>query len=265
MSHFTVLVIGENPEQQLAPYQQNNMGDCPKEYLQWVSVENDYDSIEDAILDGYKVNNGVPGYFENPNAKWDWYLLGGRWAGFFKVKKGAVGIQGHHIAKDFAKLSNDVVEDIPALKVDQCLKKDLDIDGMRMEARINALKDYQAFITALGDNEIPPKWDEFRSRYIDIDTARAVYRNLESVKSLHKEHIFFFDEFYCTEEEYLSKAESSVLQTFALLKNGKWYERGKMGWWGIVTDENNNWDKEFIKLFNELPSDTLLSVYDCHI
>jgi len=32
MSHFCVLVVGENPELQLAPYQENNMEDCPKEY-----------------------------------------------------------------------------------------------------------------------------------------------------------------------------------------------------------------------------------------
>ena len=35
MSHFTVMVIGDNPEEQLAPYQENNMGDCPQEYLEF--------------------------------------------------------------------------------------------------------------------------------------------------------------------------------------------------------------------------------------
>ena len=35
MSHFTVLVIGDNVEEQLAPYQENNMGDCPEEYMEF--------------------------------------------------------------------------------------------------------------------------------------------------------------------------------------------------------------------------------------
>jgi hypothetical protein len=35
MSHFTVLVIGNNPESQLMPYQENNMGDCPQEYMEF--------------------------------------------------------------------------------------------------------------------------------------------------------------------------------------------------------------------------------------
>ena len=35
MSHFTVMVIGDNPEDQLAPYQENNMGTCPEEFLEF--------------------------------------------------------------------------------------------------------------------------------------------------------------------------------------------------------------------------------------
>lgn len=33
--HFAVLVIGDDVEKKLAPYQQNNMGDCPKEHLKY--------------------------------------------------------------------------------------------------------------------------------------------------------------------------------------------------------------------------------------
>jgi len=39
MSHFTVLVIGPDPEAQLAPYQENINGDCPKEYLAFNDTE----------------------------------------------------------------------------------------------------------------------------------------------------------------------------------------------------------------------------------
>jgi hypothetical protein len=207
MSHFTVLVIGENPEEQLTPYQENNMEDCPKEYLEFNDVEEEYredwekegrqefycssssswgqelneeafnllenkdigseiilpilerefsylqlnkyykcynsskekdgypekhiwikvieiiyngehpnpevcfngvvkvklidppneikhkewySSFEEFIEDwgGYEKNeNGKYGYWENPNAKWDWYQIGGRWNGFFKLKE----------------------------------------------------------------------------------------------------------------------------------------------------------------------------------
>ena len=57
------------------------------------------------------------------------------------------------------------------------------------------------------------------------------------------------------------------LVMFALLKDGVWYEKGEMGWFAIVTNgkDENQWAEEFKKLINELPDDTLLSVYDCHI
>lgn len=107
MSHFTVLVVGPNPELQLRPFQENNMGDCPKEFLEfvdhtaevtevWNNLKGDeytkYKNkpIEEFAEDyfGYRRDeNGERfGYYENPNAKWDWYLIGGRWTGFFKLK-----------------------------------------------------------------------------------------------------------------------------------------------------------------------------------
>ena len=49
--------------------------------------------------------------------------------------------------------------------------------------------------------------------------------------------------------------------------DGQWYERGQMGWWGIVKNEKDadTWGKEFNLLIDSLPDDTLLSAYDCHI
>lgn len=173
MSHYTVLVIGEDVEQQLAPFQENNMGDCPSEFMEFVDFEDDcrreyhessvervvvtsawlekqkmpmaecenatWKHLQTAIKEGetefflapwddlFRVlgggiheappelerrekafkdlyptfesfmtqwhghehpdaQNGRYGYYENPNARWDWYQIGGRWSGFFKVK-----------------------------------------------------------------------------------------------------------------------------------------------------------------------------------
>ena len=33
--HFAVLVIGEDVHEALAPFQENNMEDCPKKYLEF--------------------------------------------------------------------------------------------------------------------------------------------------------------------------------------------------------------------------------------
>lgn len=62
-------------------------------------------------------------------------------------------------------------------------------------------------------------------------------------------------------------ANLDEIQTFAVLKDGEWYENGKMGWWGMVSDEKeaDKWEAEYKKLLDGLPDDTLISIYDCHI
>ena len=50
--------------------------------------------------------------------EWDWYLLGGRWLGFFKLKKGAKGTIGEHY---------DIPRPAPD-RADSALLKDIDWD-----------------------------------------------------------------------------------------------------------------------------------------
>jgi hypothetical protein len=56
------------------------------------------------------------------------------------------------------------------------------------------------------------------------------------------------------------------LSAFAVLIDGKWHERGRMGWWAAVSDEKpeGEWEAEFTKLLAENP-DSWLTVVDCHI
>lgn len=175
MSHFCVLVIGENPEQQLAPYQENNMGDCPVEYLQFVEKGTEHKAEYDLNNKGYKTfdefmtdycgferdsQTGKYGYWSNPNSKWDWFVLGGRYDGCLKLHNGN--------------------------SCNQAEKKDVDL---------------------------------------------------------------------------------SELITFALVKEDKWYERGEMGWFASVANEKpaDQWESEFKQLVENLPDETILSIYDCHI
>ncbi len=108
MSHFTVGVLvdrkGKKLEELLAPYQENNMGDCPKEYLKFNECRQDeieeykehkdeYKNLDEFMYEyhGYKKNEetGKYGYWENPNAKWDWYQVGGRWRNSLLMKDGS--------------------------------------------------------------------------------------------------------------------------------------------------------------------------------
>ena len=49
--------------------------------------------------------------------------------------------------------------------------------------------------------------------------------------------------------------------------DGKWYERGEMGWWAVVTNEksSDDWDTEFYKMVEKLDDDVVVTLVDCHI
>jgi hypothetical protein len=54
---------------------------------------------------------------------------------------------------------------------------------------------------------------------------------------------------------------------FALiLPNGKWIERGKMGWWAFVTDETpeKEWEKIVLDYYKKYPAHMVAQI-DCHI
>lgn len=143
MSHFTVLVIGEDPEKQLEPYAEQWDTNTPPYFAEFESMSDEYrkeyDELSAEELNKYPtfkqyceeyhgsiMHMGEWGYWHNPNAKWDWYQLGGRWTGFFKIKPenqsaAAVGSPGI------------MTEAAPEGRADQLYKEDLDIQGMRMQ------------------------------------------------------------------------------------------------------------------------------------
>jgi hypothetical protein len=52
---------------------------------------------------------------------------------------------------------------------------------------------------------------------------------------------------------------------FAIITpDGQWHEKGRMGWWAIVTDENENWPMEVDALLTEY-EDHICILVDCHI
>lgn len=415
MSHFTVLVVGENPEHELAPFQENNMGDCPEEFMAFHDQEDEFKDeyeksttqyrfkdqdvwynpwdkeVTDRLIkmlpttlfpatnhpfndplkdEAEKLKNellekgelikeerpfkavygtfeefckgwhghsdldsktGKYGYWENPNAKWDWYQLGGRWTGFFKLKSSeeVIGTVDNGFGMSEAEfgvlvklykenhgkfnklvrkrkwgdLTPDIVKAVrsgkryeevmiagklPTHKIgspglmtetpkngyaDQAYKKDIDFDVMYREEEQRAHEQYDRFEKATKGIEPAPLWEDLRKQYENIDDARKVYHDHPWNKALHAVDIHLFSddpvEYFSVHtggrDEFVSRRKKKAITTFAVLMNGKWYERGSMGWWGCVSGEKDNWDEEFYKLFESILDDTLLSVVDCHI
>jgi hypothetical protein len=310
MSHYLLLVIGDNPKNQLAPFQEEDGKNSKyvvfetqykKEEFK-KEAQNIMDKIKDRseLVEKYKSyfnkgnytkmfydwNGGFEceetgnwGHWVNPNAKWDWYELGGRWRGFFKLKKGSKGIIGK---------SGGLRNKQPKIGyVDQALKKDIDFKGMKKEAAKQALERYNK-VEYLFGGSIPKlqfTWDylinheDFKNK--DRYELLKIYNNQEGLLKFNKiksENNFSqedksflnfldLDDYQCTKKQFIQHHENSVLSTFAVLKNGQWYEKGKIGWWGVAHNEKeqDQWNKEFDNLINDLEDNTLLSVYDCHV
>ena len=72
-----------------------------------------------------------------------------------------------------------------------------------------------------------------------------------------------------TNEDYASEIDwNRTSAPFAFVDSyGRWYERGEMGWWGIVTNEKDKdeYDEMFNKFVKKLDEDTKVTVVDCHI
>lgn len=238
------------------------MGDCPKEFLEF---------------------NKEYGYWENPNAKWDWYQLGGRWCGFFKLKspnmKKKLGEPG-------------VFDNEPKHDSDQAYKCQIDFAGM-MDASGKEAADRYDRVTKLFGGTIPKLellWkrdilDGKKFKKMNIDEKRKLYHDQPALKQLaemckkvwdekdnpDRELIIVldwnFEDYQVPREEFIQRARNSAFTTFAVLKDGNWYERGEMKMFGCVDNEKDEkeWNNQFVSLVMNLPDDTLLSVYDAHI
>ena len=178
---------------------------------------------------GYSQNvDGDYGYYHNPNAKWDWYVMGGRWCGYFTMKGGKGGVLGEPSYGDetiYAEMN----------QADQAFKGDIDFDAMRAKGKAKAKMYWSEWVFKKNDDDPPHPYLEYGIRQDD------------------------------TKETYIARQTS--ISTFAVVKDGKWYEKGSMGWWACVSDEKDAdvWQEEFDKLVMSLPDDTLLTLVDCHI
>lgn len=261
MSHFTVLVIGKNVDEQLWPFWELDLsedevkkdpraefiGDIKqeeleekfkeflekeKEYLEKNEIK--YESATEWVRDwfGYKFNTelGAWGYYKNPQQKWDWYSVGGRWSGYFTLKNGAEGSLGE------PGIYGREEENEKPNKADQAKKGDIDWQAMKDEKLVRARKTWEEVQSK--EDQIPSQMKYLTYGITDDDTLDTYLKRIDKFPT-----------------------------TYAVVKDGKWYEKGEMGWWGISTNEKSDseWDTEFKKLIDDLPDDTLLTIVDCHI
>jgi hypothetical protein len=68
-----------------------------------------------------------------------------------------------------------------------------------------------------------------------------------------------------TVKEMLDKFEEKNGIFAFINSNGKWYEEGVMGWWGISTENKPDWEQILKKLLEEEDPENFVVCIDCHI
>lgn len=326
--HFTLLVVGSDPQAALAPFQENNMGDCPEEFLTFFSRsaehEREYNEtqtfykhretgevidehdrklfrvvdaetyenytgprrgvgyvegepccyIQDPAGMGYDAVEGTYalmyptledflqaeyaddwneeaqdyGYFENAQAKWDWFAIGGRWPGQLILKKSAELTEENSIDNQAWCVDPEwspYTREDGRQGVDSARICDVDWEFMDQE-KLESLRE---------------RWDDFIGEQLRIKTEDELIEIYNEFKT---------DEPY---EEWRDKRNSIAMRVFgvplgatfdeyadahgrtwsayALLVGGEWYEGSDVA--------------ERIKQVIKDHPDQLVTVVDCHI
>lgn len=251
MSHFLTLVIGEEPEEQLAKYDENL-----KLPLHLYKTKEQLISEKRKQIERYRKE-----YYDVFLADPEKYRA--------KCRKEHVDYVENEFPKMLSWTDEQMYEDAVS---DFCI--DAEDEDENEEAEVVLRKDGSVWHVYNDD----AKWDWYviggryagRLRLKDKTQKAYLYypdhhrlydrEELEHLKKLKAEG-------YCDQALVKDISNLSEISCFSVVKDGKWYEQGKMGWWGVVTErkESDEWQAELKKLLENLPPDTLLTMFDCHI
>jgi hypothetical protein len=259
MSHFAVLVIGPNVEKQLQPFHQFECTGVDDEYV--IEVEEDLDDADDYLKVEFGAQPNLKGEHKygyvmlnaeskavkfvrrtNPNYKWDWWMVGGRWSRFLTDHDGNYKNEG--------------------------LKKDFNLKAKKEECLSLSESRWEEIQKVIAGREFYT-WSEMREMHKDdIDSARVAFNQQQVIIDLTKAGRFdFYDntsEFKMSKEEFV---KTRTPCTFAILMNGEWITKGEMGWFGMSnnTFSDVEWAEKWWEVIDSLDDETQLAIVDCHI
>lgn len=202
-----------------------------KKYLDATTDEELYQAEYDEYSTYDEDGNELSTY--NPNSQWDWYSIGGRWRGCLKATEGEAG------EASFFDLSPDKPGRFSAAKI-----KNIDFTPDKDKYE-KCLRYWEVVVEGS-----PLKPEEKKEDFFNF------YK-----KEWYLEH-------YKTKEEYAER-QTAFITYAVVMPDGRWYEKGKMGWWGISSEtheEAYDWDKNYKQNFiDKADPEWTLTIVDCHI
>lgn len=308
MTHFTVLVAAKSPahlDGLLAPYDENKQTAPRRDYvdggpasfwavedlrkeqglnpydatLTWKQVAAAYNAQYPEI-DGetpLRVDEEGRAYTMttyNPESKWDYWRVGGRWGGAFPVRAG----HEHEVLEPQAGW--DSPEEMPAGYCDGGPKGALDLERMRDEAEQRARESHREYAALVQNTPEALPWRTFTDNISEgtgytVEQARIEYNSqprIVRLKGTRYADLLSTDPieaFSSSEDAYAARARAGAVPGYALLTaSGEWVAPGKMGWWAMSSDEEGDREAYRAKAnayVDALPDDMYLVRIDCHI
>ena len=252
--HFSIMVAGDNWEEQLAPFQENNMDDCPEEYIEFYVDGEYYATREEAEKAVGKQKCDEEGYYTNPNSHWDWYVVGGRFQRKFLPKDGV----------EYKAGSASVFDNPDPEYAAQIRKGDIDFDKMRKRHEEKLINTWNELMGILGDKKI--NWKPSTEFDWENEDARKEYWEQEGIKQIKDSEKFMWG-FSCFELDKMVGCESAedwvkkydwrgCYRPYGYIKEGEWIDAD--------CNKDDFFCAEFDKWFDSLSDDTLITVVDCH-
>jgi len=246
------------------------------------SFKDIYGTFEDFVkkYHGAKANDdGQYGYWHNPNAKWDWWVIGGRWSGHWPVKTVSKDQLGRSGSFDNAPTPGGV--DITRIKDIDFERADIQTSE-RVSEFIRAHNEYYesgkepsgnpfsgprhdgldlGLIQCLNDDEITDEiqktcklseWPVNRRQKAELPR----YDVISPLSETEEFKTFLYNHF-------------NKLSTYARLDsvNG-WVEPGAMGWWGMshaTPDTLKEYGQSFMEWLKSGNQEDWVVVVDVHI
>ena len=181
------------------------------------------------------------GYWRNPNAKWDWWVIGGRWGGSLTVKADC---------KDC-----ETVEEIQNAVIN-----------------INGEKYKKVDIARIKDLEFPQKEKLYKEalRFWEMKVEGKepkTAKEKEDLKFCFYNNNYFINRY--GDKETYAECESTFHTYAVVTKDGKWHAEGEMGWFGMDTTEKET-KVGYIKNYKNIvidsaEDDDYITIVDCHI
>lgn len=213
------------------------------------------DYMEDYCGYQYSEEEGAYGYYYNPDAKWDWYEIGGRWPYRFLVKSDCPsalpGSRSLLLDDQYTRLAPEGYRWVSIAR-----KGDIQWDLMKRLALKETFSAYKNYKHWFREGALPadtPPFLQITEAGI-LDWGTLVYRKDDTLeKYLHRAG--------------LSREDQYAFDTYALLGNTGWEGSGDMGWFGISSNstEEREWQDKIQAFLANLDDTVFLVSVDCHI